>query len=56
MSVSAFEGQQRASDHLELDLQVVVSYSMWVLSTEPGSSAETVNSMHAYSLSHLSIP
>lgn len=32
------EGQKRVSDLLDLELQVALSYLMWVLETEPESS------------------
>ena len=38
---SAQGDQKRASDPLELELEVVVSPLMWVLGTELGSSART---------------
>lgn len=41
MRVCAHRSQMRASDPLELELEVVVSPLMWVLGTELGSSART---------------
>jgi hypothetical protein len=38
--------RQRASDPLELELQAVVSCLMWVLETEPGSSARAVSALN----------
>jgi hypothetical protein len=35
----AHRGQKRALDTLNLKLQVIVSHLLWVLGTEPGSSA-----------------
>lgn len=42
VSVGAM-GQRKASDRLELELQELVSCSMWVLGTEPRSSVRTVS-------------
>lgn len=38
MHVHTYRGQQRAPDPLELEM-VVLSYLVWVLGIEPGSSA-----------------
>lgn len=45
MCVWAHGGQKRAQDSVGLDLQVVVSHSMWVLITELKSSSRTVFSL-----------
>lgn len=40
----AFEGQKRARDPLELELQMP-SASVWVLGTEPASSGRAVSTL-----------
>lgn len=51
---SAYRDQQRASDPLELELQMSVSLPTWVLGTELASFAK--KSTHSRLLSRLSIP
>lgn len=39
-------GQSRASDPLELELEVVVTLLMWVLGTHFGSSARAIHTLN----------
>ena len=41
VSAGVQKGQKRKSDSLELDLLAVVNHLMWVLDTEPRSSASS---------------
>lgn len=50
VSADVYQGQNRGSDPLSLQLQVVLSSLMWVLRNKPRSSAS------ALPLSHLSSP
>lgn len=50
---SAHEGQKRVSDHMELELQMVISFLVLFLETELQSSGKAV---HVLKQSHLSCP
>lgn len=51
MHAGACGGQKRSLDPLELELQMVVSHLMWVLQTEPRSSAEAASAMNNWAIS-----
>jgi hypothetical protein len=53
MSAGTCRSQKRAQDLLELELQEVVSYLIWVLGIEPGFSARAVCDLHIESISSL---
>jgi hypothetical protein len=46
VNAGASGGQRRMSDSLELELQAVVRYLMWVMGTELRSSGRVVNALN----------
>ena len=46
MSADTCRGQKRASEPLELELQMVVSFLMWVLGTELKSSGQAGSALN----------
>ena len=43
---SACGGQKMGSDYMKLELQKTISYLLWVLETELGSSADAEGTVH----------
>lgn len=49
LHVSTYRTQKRMLDTLQLEVEVVVSYLMWLLGIEPRSSARAANALNCFS-------